>query len=207
LRIDPAPLGAGITWRLEVELGAMPLAFFKAVEDSVRRTLQQGLFGWQVVDCVVTMTHSGYYPRQSHAHQGFAKSMSSTGTDFRGLTPLVVMNALKRAGTRVHEPIHRFLLELPADKLGATLPVLGQLGAASEKPTGTGDSVSMEGEIPAANVHDLQMRLPKLTGGEGNMTSEFDHYRPVRGPVPVRSRTDQNPLDRKEYLLHVMRRV
>ncbi|WP_268961222.1 hypothetical protein [Nonomuraea cypriaca] len=36
---------------------------------------------------------------------------------------------------------------------------------------------------------------------------DFDGYRPVRGPIPRRPRTDQNPLDRKEYLLHVVRRV
>ena len=31
-------------------------------------TLRQGLYGWEVPDCTVTMTHSGYWPRQSHAH-------------------------------------------------------------------------------------------------------------------------------------------
>lgn len=87
LRVDPAPVGSGMEFRLEVELGAMPFAFFKAVEDTVKETLAQGIHGWQVADCTVTMTHSGYWPRQSHAHQGFDKSMSSTGADFRGLTP------------------------------------------------------------------------------------------------------------------------
>lgn len=106
LRLEPAPVGSGVAFRLEVELGAMPYAFFKAVEDTVRETLDQGLHGWQVTDCVVTMTHSGYWPRQSHAHQGFDKSMSSTGADFRGVTPLVLIEALRRAGTRVHEPMH-----------------------------------------------------------------------------------------------------
>ena len=90
LRIQPAALGSGVEFRLEVELGSMPLAFFRAVEDSVRETLRQGVCGWEVTDCTVTMTHSGYLPRQSHAHQGFNKSMSSTGADFRGVTPLVV---------------------------------------------------------------------------------------------------------------------
>ena len=47
--------------------------------DRAPRRCAQGLYGWQVTDCAVTMTHSGYAPRQSHAHQGFAKSMSSTG--------------------------------------------------------------------------------------------------------------------------------
>ncbi|MFE2139218.1 GTP-binding protein, partial [Streptomyces sp. NPDC059466] len=124
LRIDPAPAGSGVEFRLEVELGAMPYAFFKAVEDTVRETLTQGIHGWEVTDCAVTMTHSGYSPRQSHAHQGFDKSMSSTGADFRGLTPLVVMDALRAAGTLVFEPMHRFRLEAPTDTLGALLPLL-----------------------------------------------------------------------------------
>ena len=62
----------------------MPFAFFRTVEETVRRTLDQGLYGWQVIDCVVTMTHSGYAPRQSHAHQKFDKSMSSTGATSAG---------------------------------------------------------------------------------------------------------------------------
>jgi ribosomal protection tetracycline resistance protein len=37
--------------------------------------------------------------------------------------------------------------------------------------------------------------------------SLFDSYQPVRGTSPTRVRSDHNPLSRKEYLLHVMRRV
>ncbi len=37
--------------------------------------------------------------------------------------------------------------------------------------------------------------------------SRFAHYRPVVGAPPVRARHDHNPLDRREYLLHVQRRV
>ncbi len=133
LRVEPGPVGSGIEFRLEVELGSMPYAFFRTVEDTVRSALGQGLYGWQVVDCVVTMTHSGYAPRQSHAHQGFDKSMSSTGWDFRGLTPLVLMSALRRAGTTVQEPIARFRLELPADTIG---PVTAVAGRAPGGPAG-----------------------------------------------------------------------
>jgi ribosomal protection tetracycline resistance protein len=35
----------------------------------------------------------------------------------------------------------------------------------------------------------------------------FDRYEPVRGTIPTRPRSDHNPLNRKEYLLHVARRV
>jgi len=207
LRVDPAPPGAGVTFQLEVELGSMPYAFFAAVQDTVTETLGQGLHGWQVTDCVVTMTHSGYSPRQSHAHATFDKSMSSTARDFRQLTPLVLMDALTQAGTRVYEPMHRFQLELPADTFGQVLPVLAGLGAVPRATAPRGSSYLVEGEIPAARVHALTQQLPGLTRGEGVLESAFDHYRPVRGPVPSRPRTDHNPLDRKAYLLHVLRRV
>ena len=44
-------------------------------------------------NATVTLTHTGYFPRQSHAHAQFDKSMSSTGADFRQLTPLVLTAA------------------------------------------------------------------------------------------------------------------
>jgi ribosomal protection tetracycline resistance protein len=185
----------------------MPFSFFRAVEDTVHETLGQGLYGWQVTDCTVTMTHSGYWARQSHAHATFDKRMSSTAGDFRNLTPLVLMEALARAGTRVHEPMHRFRLEIPADTLGAVLPVLGRLRAVPRTTAVRGSSCLLEGEVPAARVHELGQRLPAPTRGEGVLESDFERYEPVRGPVPTRPRTDHNPLDRKEYLLRVMRRV
>jgi ribosomal protection tetracycline resistance protein len=207
LRIEPAPIDSGVGFRLEVELGSMPFAFMKAVEDTVRETLLQGLHGWQVTDCVVTLTQSGYWARQSHSHSVFDKSMSSTAGDFRNLTPLVLMDALKQAGTVVHEPMHRFQLEIPADLFGPILPALTRLRAVPQAPILRGATYLIEGEIPAAQVHELEMQLPALTRGEGLLECAFDRWEPVRGVVPERSRTDNNPLDRKEYLLTVVRRV
>jgi ribosomal protection tetracycline resistance protein len=59
--------------------------------------------------------------------------------------------------------------------------------------------------ISAAKVHELRQQLPALTRGEGVLETAFDRYQPVRGPIPTRPRTDHNPLNRKEYLLHVLR--
>jgi ribosomal protection tetracycline resistance protein len=204
LRVEP---GTGVTFRLAVSPGSMPAAFFTAVEETVHRTLREGLHGWQVTDCAVTMTHAGYWPRQSHAHATFDKAMSSTAGDFRNLTPLVLMAALARAGTRVLEPLHRFRLEVPVDALGPLLPVLARLGAAPGTPVVRGAECVLEGDVPAAQVHVLTRALPALTRGEGVLESAFDRYEPVRGAVPSRPRTDHDPLDRRAYLLRVARRV
>ena len=193
LRVEPAPAGAGVDLRLAVELGSMPYAFFAAVRDTVRRTLREGRHGWEVVDCVVTMTHSGY------------SSLSSTGGDFRGLTPLVLMAALARAGTVVHEPVSRFGLEIPADTLGAVSPVLSRLRGTPDATAVTGPVCRLRGRLPAARVHDLERALPGLTRGEGVLETAFDSWEPVRGTPPARPRTGPDPLDRKAYLLGVGR--
>ncbi len=208
LRIDQGAIDSGVAFRLDsAVLGTMPLAFFKAVEDTVQETLRQGLYGWQVTDCTVTMTHSGYVGKHGLGHQRFNKSMSSTGEDFRGLTPLVLISALKDAGTTVYEPWHRFYLEAPADTAGSMLPVLTRLGAVPQRPTMRGSACVLEGEIPAARVHELQQQLPARTRGEGVLECAFDRYQPARSAPPTRPRTDHNPLDRTEYLLHTVRRV
>jgi ribosomal protection tetracycline resistance protein len=207
LHIEPAPTNSGVEFRLGVELGSMPLAFLKAVEETVKDTLHQGIYGWQVTDCTVTITHSGYWARQSHSGGVFDKSMSSTAGDFRNLTPLVLMSALKQAGTRVYEPMHRFRLDIPADAFGSVQPAVVRLRAVPQIAAMRGSSYLLEGEIPAARVHELERQLPVLTRGEGMLECAFDHYQQVRGAVPTRPRSDHNPLDREEYLLHVVRRV
>ncbi|MEV5688422.1 translation factor GTPase family protein [Streptomyces sp. NPDC052164] len=207
LRVEPAPPGSGVEFRREVELGSMPYSFMRAVEETVRTTLHQGIHGWQVTDCVVTMTHSGYWPRQSHSHATFDKTMSSTAGDFRHLTPLVLMSALREAGTRVYEPMHRFRIELPYDTFGPLVPVLARLRAVPGTPVVRGSACTLEGDVPAARVHELQQLLPEMTRGEGVLESAFAHHLPVTGTPPERSRTDHDPLHRKEYLLRTLRRV
>jgi ribosomal protection tetracycline resistance protein len=207
LRIDPAPVGSGVRFRLEIELGALPPAFIRAIEETVHRSLRQGIHGWQVTDCTVTLTHSGYAPRQSHSHAVFDKSMSSTAGDFRSLTPLVLMAALQRAAVRVYEPMHHFRLDLPAELYGAVLPVLARLRAVPRASAMDGPGAVVEGDIPAASVHALELQLPPLTSGEGVLECGFDHYQEVIGPPPARPRSGFDPFHRKEYLLQVAGKV
>ncbi|MEV0268972.1 translation factor GTPase family protein [Hamadaea sp. NPDC050747] len=202
LRVEPGTPGSGLTFRLDVPVESMPLFLYKsvdvfrdAVEETVRETLQQGLRGWRVEDCVVTLTDCDY------------NSPGTTPGDYRKLVPLVLMDALRQADTVVCEPVHRLTMEGPADVLSAVLRLLAQHGATPYAPATAGTVFELTADVPAAEVHAVQQRLPALTRGEGVLQAEFDHYRPVRGPAPERPRTDLNPLHRKEYLLHVLRRV
>ncbi|MDN5726894.1 MAG: hypothetical protein L0G99_13335 [Propionibacteriales bacterium] len=78
-RVEAAPIDTGLVIDLEVELGSMPTAFFAATREGIRTALHQGRHGWPILDARVTITHTGYAPRQSHAHQRFNKAFSSVG--------------------------------------------------------------------------------------------------------------------------------
>jgi ribosomal protection tetracycline resistance protein len=182
-RIDPAPPGSGIRFGLEIGHQGVPLFIYKnmenfaaAMEQYVTATLRRGLHGWQVTDCAVALVRSQYsVPDGPPSLRG----PLSGPQDFRKLTPLVVMDALKRAGTVVCEPIHHFRLEAPADTLSALLPVLAKLHA-NPAVSATGSSwCTLEGDIPVTHVHALQQQLPPLTRGEGIMESSFARYEPV----------------------------
>lgn len=205
LRVEAAPVGTGVAFSPGVERGNLPPAFVAATEEGVRSALRQGLQGWEVTDCVVTMTESGYYPRQSKPHQTFDKSISSVAADFRNLAPVVVMAALAQARTRVCEPVDRFELELPEGVLGPVTALLGRLGAATHEASAAGDRVLLAGDLPARAVPDLTARLPDLTRGEGVLGTRLDHHAPVADHPPARRRTGSDPRDRVTWFRDVPR--
>jgi len=211
LRIEPGLNGSGMDFRLEIGNRTIPMYVYKRREtfaehmsQYVRQTLQEGLYGWQVTDCIVTMTQSNYSSPDGPAS---TRGPLSTAADFRKLTPLVVMQALERAGTVVCEPTVRASLEIPTDTIGAVMPALARLGAAVGRPSLQGKLATIETVLPAARAQDLQRQLPGLTGGEGVLESSFAGYQPVSGDQPTRQRTTANPLNVGEYMMHLARRL
>ena len=190
-RVSPAPVGTGIDYRLEVELGGLPRAFHTAIEETTNAALQQGLYGWEVIDCRVDVIRTGY------------SSVGTAAADFRRLVPLVLMQAVKEAGTQVHEPVNSFELDLPPDAISPVLARLAEAGATVDNTAIGPDQARLTGLIPAGRVHAFEAQLPGLTHGEGILLTAFDGFHPVPGRPPTRARTDGNPLNQKEYLLHL----
>jgi ribosomal protection tetracycline resistance protein len=209
-RIEPAAPGSGNEFRLEIGHEEVPLYIYKnmdgfaaAMRKYVTETLRQGLNGWPVTDAAIVLTRSQYSIADGPPS---TRGPLSGPQDFRKLTPLVVMAALRQAGTVVCEPVHRFRLDTPADMLTVLLPVLARLRAVPEVTATGGSWCTLEGDITATRVHELRQQVPHLTRGEGVMESSFARFDPVRGPAPARPRTGDNPLNREEYLRRVTRR-
>ncbi|GAA1608544.1 elongation factor G [Actinoplanes couchii] len=206
LRIEAAPVGHGIEFRPGLEPGRLPAAFVSAAEEGARAGLRQGRFGWPVTDCVISMTSSQYWPRQSRPHQKFDKSISTIAADFRNLGQVVVAAALREAGTRVCEPVERFDVNLPEYVADAVTALLGRSGALIDDTTVAGGYLEVAGTLPSARIPALVAALPDLTGGEAVLTTHFDHYAPVpTAHPPTLPRRGPDPACREEYFRAVPR--
>jgi len=186
LRLEPAPAGSGVAFRLDVDIRSVPMyvyktaaAFTEMMTQYVGQALREGLRGWPVTDCAVTMFECGYV------------SPSTTAAHFRKLTPHVLRAALRQAGTVVCEPMVRVSLEIPVGTIHPVLAAVARLGgtagpAAPPSPRDDGQTI-LETLLPAARAQDLQRRLPGLTSGEGIAETSFGGYRPVTGLPPARA--------------------
>ena len=185
-RVEP---GEGIDVRFEIERVAAPLHVYRSWErfteymtGYVRDALLAGPHGWQVADCVVTLT----FCKHAVADGPPSERGETKAIDIRKLTPLVVAQALQAASAVVCEPTLRVSLELPAQSLQAVLAAVARLGGTIEAPALRGELAVVESVLPAVRADDLQRELPRLTSGEGVLERAFEGYRPVDGEQPVR---------------------
>ncbi|MCU5581052.1 tetracycline resistance ribosomal protection protein [Bacillus toyonensis] len=192
-KVERGKHNSGITYNLGVELGSLPLAFHKAIEDTVFQTLKQGLYGWEVTDIIVTLTHTGY------------ASPVTTASDFRNLTPLVLMDALQQAETCVFEPLNEFELTVPEHAISTAMYKLAAIPATFTEPILHNDSYHLTGSLPIAKTENFKRMLHSFTEGEGIFTTKPAGFTMLTAPFPNRKRVDFNPLNRKDYLLHVLK--
>jgi ribosomal protection tetracycline resistance protein len=192
LLLEPGPIGSGIEFRLDVDPRAVPIYVYKAVGPFVeamaryvRDSLASGLYGWEVTDCIVTMNECDYYVGDGMGKR-VLPTTKTTAADFRKLTPVVLRQALQKAGTVVCEPVALLRIEVPVARMGGVLSALAGLGATVDAPVTQQDAAVLTARLPTERVHALQSQLPALTSGEAVFETSFGGYQAVVGSFPHR---------------------
>jgi ribosomal protection tetracycline resistance protein len=201
LRIEPAPFDSGVELRVDVENRLVPLKIYKTFEAFsaqlkayVNEALMEGLAGWQVTDCRITVTDCGY------------GNPETTAGDFRRLTHLVLAEALGRAGTWVCEPMANLALEMPSSTAQGVLAALGRLGGRVTGQFSGGGLTRASAVLAVDRVRPFQHQLPGLSMGEGILESRPGGYQPIGDDPPKRPRTHPSPLDRDAWLASLSKR-
>ena len=174
LRVEPGPVGSGLQYGMTVERGYLLPSFHVAIEQTLPTALEQGIFGWRVTDCRVTLIHAR-----------FSAPIPPAGY-YRDLTRTVFASALARARTTVCAPVSEFEADIPVTSLRQVLQLLHQLGASPEPPVLSRTRGRILGTIATDQVDVCRRRIPGLTQGEGLLVVLPGGYTPAVGVPPVR---------------------
>ena len=188
LTVTPLPVGSGTQYKSEVSLGYLNQSFQNAVMEGVRYGMEQGLYGWGVTDCQICFDYGVYY------------SPVSTPADFRFLAPVVLEQALKKAGTQLLEPYLSFTLFAPQEYLSRAYNDAPKYCAVIESTLLKNDEVIFTGEIPARCIGEYRNDLNFYTNGRSVCITELKGYQETSGEPVFQPRRPNSRLDKIRHM-------
>ncbi|MBS6620542.1 MAG: tetracycline resistance ribosomal protection protein Tet(O) [Varibaculum cambriense] len=190
LEIEPLPIGSGVQYESRVSLGYLNQSFQNAVMEGVLYGCEQGLYGWKVTDCKICFEYGLYY------------SPVSTPADFRLLSPIVLEQALKKAGTELLEPYLHFEIYAPQEYLSRAYHDAPRYCADIVSTQIKNDEVILKGEIPARCIQEYRNDLTYFTNGQGVCLTELKGYQPAIGKFICQPRRPNSRIDKVRHMFH-----
>jgi GTP-binding protein len=93
---------------------------------------------------------------------------------------------LKTIDGEVHEPFESLIVEVPSEKLGSVMELVGQRRGELEEMHVRGQYTHARFKIPARGLIGLRTRLLNATQGTAVIHHRYHGYRPMLGEVPRR---------------------
>ena len=190
LSVEPLPLGSGVQYESRVSLGYLNQSFQNAVMEGVRYGCEQGMYGWEVTDCKICFEYGVYY------------SPVSTPADFRLLSPIVLEQALRRAGTELLEPYLYFEIYAPQEYLSRAYHDAPKYGADIVSTQLKNNEVILKGEIPARCVQEYRNDLTYFTNGQGVCLTELKGYQSANSKPVCQPRRPNSRIDKVRHMFH-----
>ncbi len=188
--IEPLPRGSGLIYESKVRTEDIKQRYQREIERQLPITLEQGIYGWNVMDLKLTLV------------EGEDHVMHSNPGDFYIATAMGIMDGLQSVGTTLLEPLLKFRITVPEEASGKVLGDLISMRGSFDSPVISKGCFTVEGEIPAATSLDYPVRLGIISSGKGVISSRFSGYQPVPLEMgAVRERVGVNPLDRAKFIL------
>lgn len=128
---------------------------------------------------------------------GRAHLKHTEGGDFRQATYRAIrqglMEAKERGDCRLLEPWYGFRLEVPQDMVGHAMADIQRMSGSFDTPSGDGEYMVLEGEVPVAQMRDYAMDVNAYTHGRGHLSCVFAGYRPCHNADEVIEQSAYDP--------------
>ena len=188
LKIEPLERGAGFEFVDRVKGGVIPGVFMTSVEKGVRQALTDGVIaGFPAQDIRVIV-----YDGKTHAVDGKDVAFVTAGRK-------ATIEAIRAATPIVLEPIVAIEIVAPEAAIG---DLTGDLSSRRGHITGTnprpGNTASITGEVPLAEITDYASRLKSMTAGQGSFSIEFVRHAQVPPQVQQKLAASFRPQDEEE---------
>ena len=171
LRMEPLPAGSGVVYGTVCSTDDLDLNWQRLILSQAMEREHKGvLAGYPLTDVRITLVSGRAHPKHTE------------GGDFRQATWRAIRQGLMTARAQgvavLLEPWYRFILEVPADKVGRALSDVQRMHARFGTPDMQGNMAQLAGDVPAAEVGDYALEVAAYTGGNGRFTCEFLGYEP-----------------------------
>lgn len=191
IKVEPLKRGEGIQYVSEVTTGYLPKTFQNGIEDGVYDALEQGLYGWELTDIKVTLIHGAF------------SSVMSTPAEFRNLAPMVLMEAINNAKTKLLEPLYEFELKINEEVCGRAISDLTRLRAKFDNPIQLNENILLQGLIPVNTSRGYNLQVASYTEGKGMFVTKFYGFQEIPFKFgQTREKHKIDPLNKKMYIMY-----
>ncbi len=164
IRIEPLPRGQGYEWVDKIFGGAIPKEFRPAVENGVKKAMQEGVvMGYPMTDIRVILLDGKYH------------EVDSSNMAFEIAGSLAFKEAAKNAQPYMLEPIYNVKIYTPNEYIS---DVIAEINTRRGRIMNIGENI-IEAQMPLAELYDFLPALRAKTKGRGRFKMEFSHYEEV----------------------------
>lgn len=159
-------VGDGLVFEEKVFGGAVPKAFFPAVEKGLQDCVKHGvLAGYPVVGLKATLVDGSYHP------------VDSSEMSFKMAASIAYKNGMPEASPILLEPIGNLKVYVPDSNTG---DIIGDLNKRRGRVLGMNPSADglqeIEADVPMSEMSDFATAIRSMTQGRGYFTFDFARY-------------------------------
>jgi elongation factor G len=180
IKVEPLGRGEGFEFVNAIKGGAIPSEYIPSVQKGVKEAMDKGvLLGYPMVDMKVTLYDGTYH------------DVDSSDIAFKIAGSMALMDATKRAGLVLLEPIMKLEVTVPEEFMGT---IIGDISSRRGKVQGTdkrGQSVVITAYAPLSSLSGYVTTVRSLTEGRGIPYMEPAHYEEVPQNIIEQMKSDR----------------
>jgi elongation factor G len=168
IEVEPLDSGGGFEFVDKIVGGVVPRQFIPSVEKGIRTQMEQGVYGYPMVDIRVTL------------YDGKAHSVDSSDMAFQKAGRAGLRDAAAKAQVLLLEPVDEVSVLVADDYVGA---VMSDLSSRRGRVLGTepvaGGRTLVRAEIPELEVTRYAIDLRSMSHGTGSFSRAYLRYEPL----------------------------